>query len=269
MSKIDPSALKPKFMAGAVPQQEDFAQLIDLAGQVREVNYGNGLNLNNGTLNINYGTVSTKLAGEGLTGSGDTLKVNYGAVSSKLAGEGLTGTGDTLKVNYGTVSTKLAGEGLTDNGDTLKVNYGTVSTKLAGEGLTGSGDTLGIDYIQIWKRLMARTHSATHFAKHSDTAGFIFFHTSRSGWTRAYLYNTDSAWVGVITTGGHLVLKLDGKSPTRTVGEFNDYDLDDPIKIAEWRNQTITDNSKIEVKWWMTDWTFTRKSWKVYPISQL
>ncbi|EDP57965.1 hypothetical protein AND4_05324 [Vibrio sp. AND4] len=246
MSKIAPSALKPKFMAGAVPQQEDFVQLIDLAGQVREVNDGNGLGLNNGTLNINYGTVSTKLAGEGLTDNGDTLEVNYGTVSTKLAGVGLSASGNKLKL-------QVDGSGLSINdSDQLGVDYNKVSNNLAGNGINSTGTQLELEYRKIWMKMMALTHSATHYVELGPIIGFIRGYDKGPSSTAShvrisfYLADRPNNYIGIHK--GEVQLK--GSAPSfssRLFGQINDGPFN-PVVNAIWERATVSVGDTVKAR---------------------
>ncbi|EDP57970.1 phage tail protein [Vibrio sp. AND4] len=86
MSNIDPENLKQKFVAGTVPKQPDFLQLIDLAGKVRGVEAGNGLELDEGSgnLKIDYEETSSQLAGTGLKNNSSKLNVDYDELLNAL-----------------------------------------------------------------------------------------------------------------------------------------------------------------------------------------
>ena len=269
MSKITPGTLKNQFASGVVPKQEDFAQLIDLAGQVREVNDGNGLNLNNGTLNINYGTVSSKLADEGLTGSGDTLKVNYGTVSTKLAGEGLSASGNKLKL-------QVDGSGLSINdSDQLGVDYNKVSNNLAGNGINSTGTQLELEYRKIWMKMMALTHSATHYVELGPIIGFIRGYDKGPGSTANhvrisfYLADRPNNYIGIHKDE----VKLEGNAPSwssRLFGQVNDSAFN-PVVNAIWERATVSVGDKVEARMvrYITYWGYPWREGLVREISDL
>jgi hypothetical protein len=156
---INPAELTPKFAAGNVPTQEDFANLITLSAQVRAVD-SSGLDLNDvtGELSVNYDTVSTGLAGSGLSPNGDKLDVNYGTASTTLAGEGLNPNGDKLDVDYGAMSTTLAGKGLSPNGDTLQINFDDIIENISDE---------------IWMKMKVKEHQAHYYVKTDVVVAFV------------------------------------------------------------------------------------------------
>jgi hypothetical protein len=94
---------------------------IDLA-QLAPALPGDGLLANvSNRLDVDYGTLATKMAGNGLATSGNQLDVD----TSTLAGTGLLDGEGRLDVDYDAAATALAGNGLLhDADDTLAVKFG-------------------------------------------------------------------------------------------------------------------------------------------------
>lgn len=219
--EIKPSVLKTKFEAGSVPKQQDFEDLIQLAGQVRGVEGNNGLKLDeNGNLSIDYGTASSQLAGTGLINNGNNLEVNYAAV--------------------------------------------------AGTGLTSTDSTLGVDIDLIWKKMLAKTHVASHYAEQNGVC-IVFFQEHFYGHTRAYIYSLNDIYVGVDANAPNAYNKinLNNIRAKRFSGDFGAGAEDNIVRVAEW-DGGIAPNSKIQMTYFQTNHNHHMKiETDIHPISEL